>query len=63
VLVFALSRVEDNSSSSMAMIFGSRQFSLTKPQVGPRGIEPRTFGLKALQDDSDDKDESPENGR
>jgi len=30
--------------------------------VGPVGIEPTTFGLKALQDDSDDQDDSPENG-
>jgi len=29
--------------------------------VGPRGIEPRTFGLKALQEDSDDQDEDPKN--
>jgi len=30
--------------------------------VGPRGIEPRTFGLKALQDGSDGHEEPPENG-
>jgi len=30
--------------------------------VGPVGIEPTTFGLKALQDDSDDQHGDPENG-
>jgi hypothetical protein len=30
--------------------------------VGPVGIEPTTFGLKALQDDADDEDDNPENG-
>jgi len=28
--------------------------------VGPRGIEPRTFGLKALQEGSDDEGDSRE---
>ena len=36
------------------------QAALDLFEVGPRGIEPRTFGLKALADDSDDQDDDPE---